>query len=217
MDDLIQKCICEGYEYQMYIWGQRDVADVELSDVFQKRMERLIRRHHQGVLAREIRRYAVSAAAVVGVIIILLRPGYVANAFDMIMEWFKDHVRIELEDGSADVCPRYSLGYIPEGYLIVEDVYHENSGMIVCANEDATLYFSYAISTGELNIDHEDATLEVNQLSDGTSVYCFIGQVGNKKNSATWFSEDKKVRFSIVGNVTIEEILKICEKISKIM
>lgn len=217
MDDLIKRCVCEGYEYQMHVWEQMDAGDAALSDVFQRRMERLIRRKHQSKVLREVRRYAVGAAAMFGVIILLLRPEYAVNAFDMIMEWFEDHVRIELEDDSISVCPRYSLDYIPEGYLIVEDVYYENSGAIVCKNEDLPLYFTYAISTGELNIDNEDAILEVAQLSDGTSVYCFVGKEGNEKCSAIWFSKDKSVRFSIIGRVPIEEILKICEKISEIM
>lgn len=218
MDDLIKRCVCEGYEYQMHVWEQMDAGDAALSDVFQKRMERLIRRNRQSKVLREVRRYAVGAAAMFGVIILLLRPEYAVNAFDMIMEWFDDHVRIEVEEElDVSVCSQYSLGYIPEGYVVVEDIYYKNSGMVVCMNGDAPLYFSYAVSTGSVNIDNEDLELVVKRLSDGRDVYCFIGNAEKHKCSATWLSVDEKVLFNVICDTSIEEILKICEEVSEVL
>lgn len=218
MDDLIKRCVCEGYEYQMHVWEQMNAGDVALSDVFQRRMERLIRRNRQSKVLREVRRYAVGAAAMFGVIILLLRPEYAVNAFDMIMEWFKDHVRFELpEESNTGECPRYSLGYIPEGYVIQEEIYYDNVGTVVCFKDSVPLYFSYALSEGEMNVDNEDAAMVIEQLSDGRNVYCLIGEGEKATCSASWLSEDETIMFNIIGQVSMEEIIKICENISEIL
>jgi len=217
MDDLIKRCVCEGYEYQMHVWEQMDAGDAALSDVFQKRMERLIRRKHQSKVLRETRRYAVGAAAMFGVIILLLRPEYAVNAFDMIMEWCKDHVKFNGTEESTGELSRYTVGYIPEGYILTIDEKEEFIGYQMMERDGALLYFTYEVSSGSSSMDSEDMDLVIYSLEDGTRVYCFVARGGKVDNSATWLSEDGKVRFSIFGEAPIEEILKMCEKISKVL
>lgn len=217
MDDLIKRCVSEGYEYQMHVWEQMDAGDAALSDVFQKRMERLIRRKHQSKVFREVRRYAVGAAAMFGVIILLLRPGYVTTALDFIMEWYDNRVTFELDEEITEPLSRYTVGYIPEGYELTDDVKEDMLGFQIMQKEDGMLVFTYECSQGTISMDNEDMDFETRHLSDGTLVYCFIGQGDKTKCSAMWFSENRQTFFSIIGDAPIEEILKMCESISEVL
>ena len=69
------------------------------------------------------------------------------------------------------------------------------------------LSLEYGISDGRINIDNEGVELEILE-DEGLIIYYFHG-VSQKENIATWLSEDETIVFTLVGEQSKEEFLKV--------
>ena len=111
--------LVQMHEYQMAQIPPKEVLEdkYQLSEIFYQKMDRLLRKQEKKVRFRRIR-HGITAAAVVGIILFsVANPQYVAEAANRVIRWFTDHVSYNFYDGKdIDIVPRYTLGYVPEGY-----------------------------------------------------------------------------------------------------
>ena len=66
----------------------------QLSDVFYKKMDRLMEEQEKKARRRKIRRFAAAAAAVIVILFGVANPQMVAEAGEWIIQWFSDHVSV---------------------------------------------------------------------------------------------------------------------------
>ena len=105
----------------------------------------------------------------------------------------------------------YTLGYIPEGFELVDESHGENyHNYIYMTTENSLLTFNYSsASSGSLGIDNEHMIhqkIEVNGM-EGTFAY------SEEENFMVAFILDEGVLLSIDGDFGYDETIKILENI----
>lgn len=188
-------------------------AKYVLSDEFRKSMAQLIwqmlrkERHRRGI------RYASGwAAALLLTFCILNMPGMI-RACGNITEWFEEYAMFHFqEQGNSNALPQYELGYVPEGYVLIQNIYTEHNGYIQYISGNQSLTLTYVHDSARCNVDikhrnHEEITLE-----SSTIIYYFAAEA-DTESSIVWFSANEEICFTLTGNLPFEEFLQIQENI----
>jgi len=188
----------------------------QLSDVFYKKMDRLMEEQEKKVRRRKIRRFAAAAAAVAVILFGVANPQMVAEAGEWIIQWFSDHVLFRFVEDAGDVAvSRYEFGYVPKGFQLETDEYYDDiAGYIEFRGEDE-LWFNldYGVIDSGLVVNSENMDLFVLTGKKGETIYYLQAQNSGDDSSMTWISEDGTTKFNLMGNVSKEELLKMQSKI----
>lgn len=183
-----------------------------LSDEFYRKMEALVAR----VEGRERRRKfwgRIAVAACLALFLLhLAMPQYITEAYQSWLQWFDDHVSFRFSEDIGEVeIPEYDMGYLPEGYEILERHYTDgDAGMIECSGN---VYFFYMRSDGLSLANNEGVKYDERRTEEGIVLYCFESIEEGVMSSITWLSADKTTMFGLDGELSMEELLKIQENI----
>lgn len=187
-----------------------------LSELFHKRLSKLVNKVEREEKVRNAARYVAATAAVLLLFCCVTQPGIIANAYKEIVKAFEDHISIKFKDNvSITEIPEYEVGYVPEGYVLVGN----NSGMcetsLTFRNQKDFLYINYAYADGSFGFDNEERMYKFIVLEDGTEIHYFESKVDRKGSTMAWLSKDGTLVFSISGPFSEEELLKIQKNIHK--
>ncbi|MCM1090715.1 MAG: hypothetical protein NC092_04370 [Butyrivibrio sp.] len=191
--------------------GESRQQEDKLSDEFYQKMETLVAR----VECRERRKWLGGRIAVAACLALLLfnlvMPRYVTEAYRYWVQWFDDHVSFRFSEDIGEVeIPEYDMGYLPEGYEILERHYTDgDAGLIECSGN---LYFTYMRSDGLSDVNNEGVKYYELTTDDGIVLYCFEG-MEEEMSSVNWLSADKTTFFGLDGYLPMEELLKIQKNI----
>lgn len=187
-----------------------------LSDVFHQKMKKLINRVSWKVRVEQFLKIMSLTAAVVLLAFSIINPKVFVNAAKSIMEWFENHVTFKFSENMSTLkIPKYIPMYLPDGYVeVMNEYYDEVFGIVVYEKEGKEpLSLEYGISDGGINIDNEGVKFSIIK-GEGLVIY-FFEAISQKESIATWLSEDGTIVFTLVGEESKEEFLKIIKNIEK--
>ena len=216
-DKEIKDFVCQIHEFQLRQIPSQEILKkrYRLSDAFFYKMEKLIRQQERKAKARKICRGIVAAAAVFMLLFTLSNPQYIADAADMVIQWFSDHMSFQFKaDTEVNQIPRYEMRYVPEEYELVTDEYDGSGGFSAYVNqEDAYVYFIYTIIDATMNIDNEYKELYLLEGDNGEEIYYLEADDEEEYNSITWVSKDETAKFHISGYISKDELLAIQKEV----
>lgn len=141
---------------------------------------------------------------------------YGGAIFGFVEKMFDDHVEVGFDGIPSDAPTKieevYELGYVPQGFVQVQDNSHERGVRYIFENEEgATLDFQQIPLNAEniLEFDNEHGNLEIKTY--GTrNVYCY-----NSEKTCSFLWRDNKYSMLIAVDIplTEEEILEIMDSI----
>lgn len=208
--------LVQMHEYQMAQIPPKEVLEdkYQISEIFYQKMDRLLRKQEKKVRFRRIR-HGITAAAVVGIILFsVANPQYVAEAANRVIRWFTDHVSYNFYDGKdIDIVPRYTLGYVPEGYELDADEYYEDGGIVsYIDNRENRITFLYGVTSSETNLDNEQKDYMILEGSNGETIH-YLRAWDGEESSIMWVNQDKTIDYCIIGILSEEELLKVQKNI----
>lgn len=180
---------------------------VVFSDTFQQRMARLIRRQRRNYKIKTVVKYALSAAAVILLVLCLTNPGYVARAWDVLVKWHSTHLEIDMPDAEEGVIvPEYELTYVPDGFVVTMEEYHETGGVIIYNKDEREVCLIYSMSGGNHNYDNEHSKISAIKDKDGIEILLVEFEDGG---CAMLWRTEQRITFSMDADVDKEELFKI--------
>lgn len=218
-DEMLVKAAEEANHALLESLPGKEACPHVFSDLFEKKMQKVIRRANHPNRYRIIRKVAVILlVAVLGV------SGFFAantEAREKLFGWIKEDFlsltsyRFGDGEGSIEHIGEVELGYIPDGYqeiqrekseLSMSILYEDESGRylsFICLKESDTAGF-YLVTE-----DYERAVAQVGEYE--ADVY--ISNNEDEGNEIVWIDEEKQVLFSIGGFFEQDELVKMAESI----
>lgn len=170
-------------------------------------------------IARVARKIAVTAASVLGIcfVILLTQPKIYAAVGTVIKEVFSDYDRYSYQgEFEGEFDDRKRLGYIPDGYKLRRIDYHDDILLLLSYKNDVgdLIEFQYGIAAKcELSVYPNDREY-IEKTVGGRTYYLYIsGDEYDRWSYAVWYDGDYV--FSISGQLSEEEIVKIAENVTE--
>lgn len=188
-----------------------------------RRMEKLLRAPTAYVkkAARPWYQKALRAAAmfllVCSVLVGLsaLNPQVRAKYSDLIKTLFTDHNTYKIESDVQTIFPqKVKLGYIPEGYELVNEIYDVN-GVVVIYQDDKneTLLIEFLGKDGKLFIDNEHYDVYTITIENNAVDIYEDNQESGGFNCLVAYIEEDEFIISIDGPVAVNELIEIYKHI----
>lgn len=210
LDKEIKTVIAKLYDIEMKNVPDDSYLQQEyhLSESFYDKMNRLVLKMNNTEKARKLARFLAMTAAVVLAVFCLTNPVKVARAYELVIQWFENYISFEYREQLEDVSTlEYEVGYVPEGYTLVESIHDQLGGVVIFIREDKVLSVEYGPSDGKIHLDNEGKTYQV--LYEDTEIHYLKAQNPDENSSITWLGEEEQVVFTIAGPLEQEELLKI--------
>ncbi len=127
-----------------------------------------------------------------------------------ILDELSDHAIFQsLFESEENVDGKIDCGYIPDGFEIVQEEYHNNHCAIAFENDQGSYFAIFKIENGdEVGIDNEYTQKSVVHISNAEVI---IYEKDNGDIRAVWCNESYTYR--IDGNISYEEVVKIAENV----
>lgn len=189
-----------------------------LSDRFYQKMNRLIKKVNYKRIASEVSRYAVACVAVISIVLVITRPKEVAEAARKFITWMEGMVSFQFEEETKlNDFPEYELTYVPERYKMEHNLYlkEDYMGDILYYSEDGVLDFGYMRSDAGVAVNNENVDEEIISFNDEMKIYYYKSNDAQYSSSMIWESKDKKITYSLTGDLTKAEFLKIIDGIKE--
>ena len=197
-----------------------DLEEVIPSVRYQKRMARLIRQQKHpfwkyfNTLGKRI--------AVISLVIALTLAcsmsvsavrepivEFITNMYEKFVEIVFDQDDIAKSPETIETV--YTLGYIPEGYSLHEEVILDNRTSFVWVNNDfEQIIFTQYILAGNYSLDNENGDFEILHIADKKIAY--MNKYGTKK--IYWNTEDYAFSLMLPASFSEEECLRIVKLIT---
>ena len=226
-DEMLSQCAAEASALWLAQVLDPDAPPHRFSRRFERRMAALLRRQRHSPRQRRARTFARRAAAVV--LILLLGLGaFLAvdtEARAAVLQWVRETFshsviyRFPEHEAPAPV-PRYTLGWVPEGFVLVDSGYDETAGECFYLYEeiDGRQSFSFdAISMFDgtiielFNID-DPSKIEAVLINGMRGEFCPANGPMDY-SGLTWFDETRQVALMVDGNISKEDILHIAQEV----
>lgn len=187
----------------------------DLSDEFYARMGGLKKQTAKKEKLRKRCKMAAAAAASFILVCSVAYPQGIVEAGRIIMSWEDDFVEFHFKDKcDLAVIPRFTLEYVPDGYEMKMDEYHENLGIAAYTDGEKEWHFVYSVSDASLGVDNKDVVFSILE-QDGKEIYYLEGKDKTVESHMEWLSDDENIVFSIHGCLSKEEMLKIVEGVKE--
>ncbi len=113
------------------------------------------------------------------------------------------------EGGNAYSDGEITLGYLPEGFELVENVSSRENISLTFAKGD--WYFTFKVSSIDINssIDTEDGNTERITINGNEAIFTTNPNI----NAVIW--HDDKYSYRVLGNITKEELIQIAKNVEK--
>ena len=196
----------------------------EFSAEFEQKMKKLFAKEKTFRIMVEIRRYvaAVLILLIIGMGTIFAFNTEARAAFvDWVRRVYENSIIYEFfNEPTAEKLPTYELGWVPEGYEVVDMYQSENlCGLVYQKGEDVTegFVFDYQFGDSGMHVGwHGDLSkYEVKQESvAGRIVDLYLSQEDSESSVAVWLDESSRIVFTINGFLKEIDILHIIEQIN---
>lgn len=221
-DDILKSCLEEAraLDYARLKEELQTMEPHQFSREFEKKMEELMKRTKRKAIVVKFLQYGAVAACfgalVMGAVLPQKFGDLSASELQInIREWAEEFFTFEIkEEGRRKEGVQFSteqVGYIPEGYELVE-TYTSFTGVILeyQNEEEEELFLNVYGGTIVSQVDNEDISYKVSVNSQGYE-YAFIEFAKDEENRLMW--KYKQEFYSINGKLEESEMLKIMDGI----
>lgn len=220
-DSLLRMAVRETYMDQVNSIPPEDELEkiLHTDDNFKNKIRAIVRKENRNEKLIHFSRAAAKVAVVVLVCISLTFASLMTadavreSVATTILEWHDKFTRIFIEtDAVHEKLPEIRFNYIPEGFELVEEECVRASAMSISTyvatnNKFLKIFVKVYDKESDDNVDNENINLY---------------KININQNYGTWLSsslenkliiQNKGILFNISGTLSIEEIIKIYEKI----
>lgn len=184
---------------------------------FHRRLRRIRnsagRRERISAAGRIVSRFAVTAAAAMGILFggLLTQPEVSAAVGNVFRSIFPTHDSYSFSTGSdVEFNKNIRLGYVPEGYELRSVYYMGNSALLSYEFNDSYIYFNYSLADGSsITVDNEK--LNFAEITGKHTTYYYYSSSDNDYSTVIWF--DKGYAYSIDAQINQNEFVKMAESI----
>lgn len=225
--EMLSQCAAEASARWLAQVLDPDAPPHRFSRRFERNMAALLRRQRHSPRQRRARTFARRAAAVVLILLLSLATFLAVDteARAAVLQWFREtfsHAviyRFPENDAPAPV-PRYTLGWVPEGFALVDSGYDETAGTCFFYYKDiyGRQSFSFdAISMFDgtiislFNID-DPPRIETVRVNGMRGEFCPANDPSDY-NNLIWFDEAHSLAMWLSGNISKEDILHIAQEV----
>lgn len=196
----------------------------EFSNTFLEKMNMLLRLDKKRTVhKRRIRRLvaAILALMIATAALITFHPTIRATVQKWLRTTFGSTILYHyIEEQPADALPNYSIGWLPEGYTLVDSYEDPACRYLVYQNKDEQyLYIDFnAMFDGTLNEMEWDPDLEYNYMHitvNDCPADLYIVPDQSVSSDLLWFDEDAGVAFQVSGFLSKDELIRIAENIKE--
>ena len=190
-----------------------------VSPEFERSMERLIQKAKRKTRIRRcLQSIAVAALAVVIGLSAWLAVDTEARA--AMVEWvrtvYEDSIVYEFfHPGAVEDDSSYRLGWVPDGYALLQEETGELMYIAVYQRESEVIYFTYGLSD-EYN---QAEFIPGNSDTEPVSVYGNPGEFyeandESETNELVWFDSEQGILFALSSDLDQETMLKMAESVT---
>lgn len=226
-DEMLDRCAPEAAALWLARSADPAAPKHRFSRRFERKMAALLRRQRRSPRQRRARTFARRAAAVVLILLLSLATFLAVDteARAAVLQWFREtfsHAviyRFPEHEAPAPV-PRYTLGWVPEHFVLVDSGYDETEGECFYLYEEIDGSRSFSLDAfvmsdvdyiGWLNID-DPSKIEAVRINGMDGEFCPANDSAHYSN-LIWFDETRQVTLSLDGNISKEDILHIAQEV----
>ena len=191
--------------------------EILASDIFYRKMNKLISTIRKKRKERETRKSIIAIVLSVLLLIGIFQPQMYVNAGKWIFEQFKNYYNVQFKEGSQDVLlPDYELTYIPNGYVLEDELGDSKSGKILLYTNDEgeMISLEYNFSDASININSEGVEYKEYVDNAGQRIY-YMQSTTAESSCMIWLSKDEKVVFTLFANEKKDEMQKIVDGVKE--
>ena len=215
-DEDLRQALITYYDAVIVVLPDPAALHYSYSPAHKLRMERLIRSHER----RERRVFTLQRVAVVLLALLLTFGSWLAvdvHAREVFFNWvrtvYEDHVVYRFHGGSTsttpDTLPEYELGWIPEGFELVDESQGTYIGYKTYENKQTedVIVISYAMQLEHTQIaDYSQfSKVEIDSLEG----WFFLAADEGDSNELIWFDEENGIVFHLNSTLPEVEIVKL--------
>jgi hypothetical protein len=210
---------CEAVNLSMLNALPNSMSTTGVSDDFSMRVSG---QHSRFARIQRIRRIGRSAAAVAFALLISLSAVLTANATvrEAFARWWKevfvDRVVYYFE-GSPDVqtLSGFSLGWVPEGFVLEDSYYEENYGNLFFTSSGRMLTYEYSI-LGEIDAVDIIGTEDCELIHINEKTFEYYQDPSGGSNIMMWIDDMDGFMHMLNGDLSQEELVSVMLSISHI-
>lgn len=209
----IKELVKEMYMAELEDLNLESEDKYSFSSEFKQKINKLIYNTEKKEKRKNIYKLITAIAASVIILYTILKPEYLAAAYQNFIQWFDKYVEFSGNGWNSGKIPRYYLSYIPESLRHDEKSgYYDTFGYVDINSE---VYFSYRRSDGTLNVTTNETAMLTITADDGICVIYLKSNNEAYPSSIVWYSQDEKIIFSITGHLSQEELMKMYYGVKK--
>ena len=186
---------------------------------FERAMERLIRKTKRRARVRQGLR-SIAVAALVVVIGLSAWLAVDTGARAAVVEWirtvYEDSIIYEFfHTGAAEDDASYRLGWVPDGYTLVQEVDGEVTHVAIYqkGNEVINFIYSFTEKSSRAEFFPENSETEPVTVLGKTGEF-YAAKDEGETNELIWFDEESGILFSLSGSLDKETMLKMANSMS---
>jgi hypothetical protein len=220
-DAVLAEAFKETFERDIYAiekkYEDRNFSNAKRNK-YEKRERRALRENERG--QSDFYYYATRTVASLLIVfslsfgLMMAFPSVRAETVNTVVKFFEKYLTFNFSNDSVSIIQvgKYSLGYMPNGYTLIESFETDSISSYTFQNDSGNMFdFNYGPSASYTpQFDTEKSTSETISIN-GTDVY-LITNKSDGKNAAIW-SKDNEA-FCIKGSLSDKDIRKIIENIS---
>ena len=194
---------------------------LHISPQYKSKMDLLFTKKRKKANQKQIRPFYIKfmqTAAVVLVTLTLLlgtlmlvSPTVRAEIINFVRTWFEDRTAYSSPD--VDIEKEWTIGYVPDGFKLVDTVEHDGLLMYVYQNDSDPLLF-IQISSGKIVVDNEHSDFSQATLSNGKLIDIYESNDPIYPSKVVFYDEATGLTIIVTSELAVDELIKIMENIS---
>lgn len=213
-DAILRKAFTEAFE--------REVAEIEAqpaaAEALPEKYRRAERKYYNKKMKQSSGTYAVLrkiAACIliclsVGFAALMAIPTVRASVWDSVVNFYEKYIKFDFNVTSVgeETIGEYTLGYVPDGFVRTDAMVESMRNKYRYENQESYFCIIYYAKNREINYDDENGKVHIVDIN-GVDGY-LIEYLGGRC-SLTW--QNNKAVFTMDGDLSVDEMIKIAEKI----
>jgi len=143
--------------------------------------------------------------------LMLVSPTVRAEIINFVRTWLED--RTIYSSPEIDIEKEWTIGYIPDGFKLVDSVEYDVALMYVYQDDNDTLLF-IQISSGTIVIDNEHSDFSQATLSNGKPIDIYESNDPIYPSNVVFYDDATGLTIIISSELSVNELIRIMENIS---
>ena len=217
-DELLIKAVLEVDQAILDMLPSPEDCTHVFSKSFEKKIKKLIYKTNHFVMYSVIRYAACILITLLlsGGIFLTVNPDARAAMMDWIKETFQDVYYYFFIGEETENNKSYSPDWLPEGYKETNQIKDQSGDMYIYLNDsDEMLLFAYVYPDHSYSLTIGDGEYDHKYITTGDlNAEIFLALEDDKTSTITWIENNGSVIFTISGNITEAELIRIAQSVT---